>query len=213
MSKRIVYILLGMPGCGKETFGLLLAERILGKTGTLPFISDTGKLFRASLSNESGAPILNGFHQARIKEIQNSGKLQTSALATIMWGQHFCKNYNNEEYIIIDGSPRRSEEFDVMNQFLKEFYDADIRYIHIIVSDATAVIRMLLRNEKNPRPETSSKELIQVRLDDFKKHNQPVITKIRLSAPASHFLTVSNDGTPDDLKGSTHDYFFKFNEK
>ncbi len=178
MKKCIVYILLGITGGGKGTLQKILSKRIIDAGHTL-FTTDTGAIFRKTIYEAPDAIVkINGPNRKRMKEIQDSGKLQCAALACAMWTTEFLSRFQFEEFIIMDGSPRKIEEWYVLRQFLEEFCDADVRIINVIANDEKAIEHMKKRNEIENRPETSTIEAITTRIKEFHQYNEPTIDHI-----------------------------------
>lgn len=199
MNKPIVFILFGKPGSGKEATQTILREHIKRICGETAFTSDSGLLFRLTINQEGCAPSLNDFHLKRVAEIQSFGALQTSALATLMWMNHFTQHYKGERFIIMDGSPRREPEVVTFVQHFREFYNAEIQIVHIDVTDETAIQRMKKRNKENPRPETSNQKAIAKRLQDFYDKNLSAFENLK-NFYVETVHTIDNNGSKELLE-------------
>lgn len=201
MDKPIVFILFGKPGSGKESARTILLEHIKRTYGKTAFFSDSGLLFRLTINQEGCVPSLNDFHLKRVTEIQSSGALQTSALATLMWMNHFTQHYNGEQFIIMDGSPRREPEVLTFLQHFREFYNAEIQIMHIDVTDEVAIERMVARQQKNPeRIETQTPEALQKRMQDFREKNLSAFTNMTKFYEVKTVYTIDNNGSLDALE-------------
>ncbi len=186
---------MGKPGSGKGT----CCEILQRKYGDDLFISDTGQLIRNNRNELPGAVQFNEYHKTRFKEINDAGLLQTSATAILHWTHNLRINYNGQPYVIMDGSPRRRYEFFALYEDLIETYNAEIKFIHVAVSDEIAIQRMEERHKKFPRPETASREKILVRIAEYNEKITPTIQIIE-SMHDIEFIEISNEGSREDFQ-------------
>lgn len=126
-------ILLGRSGSGKGTQAKLLQEKLEPCLYVY-----TGDLFR-ELENVAS------FAGQKVKEILDKGGLPEEWLAAFLWQKALVYNLKNNENIIIDGSPRRLDEAQEMDEVLAWLGRADVKVILIDITEDEAVTRLLKR--------------------------------------------------------------------
>lgn len=164
------------------------------------FTSDTGQLIRNTLNGDEGAVYLNDFHRKLFQDIQDAGKLQTSATGTLNWTQHFRRNYIGQPFIIMDGSPRRRPELLEVYEDLIESYHCTVIFVYIHVTDAIAIQHMQERHKITPREETSSIEKIMVRLQQFNDLMSPTMQFIK-AMQGVNLKEISNNESLAEFEG------------
>lgn len=148
MNPRTI-ILLGRSGSGKGTQAKLLKEKLEPCLYVY-----TGDLFRELESVDS-------FAGRKIKEVLDTGGLPEEWLAAFLWQKALVYNLkNNNENIIIDGSPRRLDEAEEMDIVLKWLGRVDIKVMLIDITEDEAVTRLLKRARADDT-ETSIRSRLQ----------------------------------------------------
>lgn len=195
--KRIAFVPIGMPGSGKGVF----TKTVTALFPDSVFCTDTGALLRSSIYKEQDALAYNDYHIERIREINASGNLQPSATAIAQWCRILQMEYSPEKnpYLVMDGSPRRTSEFTVMDEYLKEEYGSEVHYIHIKTTREKAIQNMERRHLVHPRPETSTRELISYRLDVYDKLVTPTIVYMK-SRMGARYTEIDNNGTIENFE-------------
>jgi adenylate kinase family enzyme len=171
---------LGKPGCGKKTiFGEKLVECFdkLGMRQTV--VVESGELFRNWIKS---APFL---FKERVMKIQTAGILQPDALAARMWIPYLEQVVTtDEENIIFDGLPRTKEQLPQFLDYLKKILEREPIFIHIDISDETAMARMRGRDQaalqkgEEVRMDSGSEEVYKRRLSEYWKLTHPMIESI-----------------------------------
>jgi adenylate kinase family enzyme len=212
----IAFVFIGKPGSGKGTAKGYLTE--LCRENNIPYYSsDTGECFRKALGRKwwhwfvPGIFRINKRMRKMLRDIQSSGKLQSSVVAMLMWGTKLFATYKNESVLFIDGSPRAILEQQMLESLLHSL-GLRIVYLHIHVEDETAIARMKNRHRTHPRPETSTEKKILKRISEFHEHTNPIVKALgqltRFDPIAYHLLR--NESESADLKKKTCDIFLHY---
>lgn len=174
-----VIIVIGQSGSGKATVSEFL-KNLHGKLyrkKELMYL-ETGGLFREE------TPKMLKFNQERLKEIQDSGARQSWVIAVSLWVHEFLYGYK-EGPIIIDGSPRSTEEAMAIINVFRSYAKREIVVFYLHVSDAEADRRMILRNkelEKSGKPvreDTATSEVRKKKLAYFYTDVVPAIQYLK----------------------------------
>jgi len=158
-KKPLNFVFIGRSGAGKG----VQAKRLLKKFNNLVYIS-TGDLMRdlAGKATDAGK---------RIKVILDRGGLPFDEMATTLWMHKIAYSIKENQGIICDGFPRRLNEANDFDRFMKWLdREESMRILLIDVSDEEALRRLL----KRARYDDDEKK-IKNRLSWFKKRVTPVI--------------------------------------
>ena len=195
MSKPHIIILLGNSGAGKGTQAELLLQ-----TYSLEYIG-SGNLLRTFSQGDH-------FSARKIKQIMGAGRFVPSFLIGSLWTQIFEHIKNAESFagFILDGSPRRMEEAEVLDEALAWYeWEQYARFIYLHISDEEALRRITHRKvcsacghtipytadtahlERCPqcggalvvRADDKDIHAIQSRIAMFKKEVEPVLERYR----------------------------------
>lgn len=130
-----VYIFIGQSGSGKGTQVDLLKKKILtlDKDAKI-FDLETGKVFRELIAGSS-------YTSKRTKSFIDSGKLPPSFLGVHAWSHSIIENYNGDQYVFIDGTPRDAHEVPALCSAF-EFFDWYPHIINIEVGDEWSYDRL-----------------------------------------------------------------------
>lgn len=157
--KPLNLILIGRSGSGKGT----QAELLIKYLGNLYHV-ESGSLIRALAELNSDAGI-------RAKEVLAKGDLIPEVIAYPLWASEICKNVKPEQGMIFDGSPRRLDEAEHLDEVLK-FLDRfeNTKVLLVDISDQEAAKRLKLRGRDDDHDKA-----IQNRLDFFRESVMPVV--------------------------------------
>lgn len=119
------FIFIGRSGCGKGTQAKLLKE-YLNKIDPQRrvFYLQTGAEFRKFIQGK-------GFTQKLSREIYDEGGLQPEFLSIYMWSHLLAETFNENEHLIIDGTPRKFHEAGALHSIF-EFYKREKPYLVFI---------------------------------------------------------------------------------
>ncbi|MBU1136870.1 nucleoside monophosphate kinase [Patescibacteria group bacterium] len=134
MSKPKIIILLGRSGSGKGT-----QAKLLTKDFKFDYIS-SGDLLRKRMEKKD-------FTGKKIKKFVNRGDLVPAFLIFNNWVQELekCRDKKNIEGILIDGSPRRVNEAELLDAAFDWFEYKEIKVILIDISQKEAFDRLTKR--------------------------------------------------------------------
>ena len=157
------FIFIGRSGSGKGTQAQLLKEYLIGKECDMPVsYIETGDKFREF--TEKG-----GYTNILSKKVAQTGGLQPEFLAVWIWSSLFIEKMMDGEHLILDGTPRRVREAQVLDSAM-EFYNRETPLvIHLDVSRDWAKKHLLERK----RVDDDEAE-IDKRLEWFDKEVEPL---------------------------------------
>ncbi len=179
------FIFAGPSGCGKGTQVELLKQYLAKKTPDIrQFHSYTGDGFRALILGTTAA-------SRHAREIQMAGGLQPEFLAVWIWADLFIKNFNGDEHLFIDGSPRKLGEAIVLDSAMK-FYKRERPYIIVIsVSEAETTRRLLARGRSDDTPDA-----IKRRLGWYQEFVVPAVEYFK-KRPGYRFVEINGEQKPE----------------
>jgi len=177
--KSIIFI--GRSGCGKGTQSKMLTEYFQkNDTQAKVLYVQTGLELRKFMEG----PL---YTQKLAKEINVRGGLQPEFLTVYMWAQMFAEQYNGDQHIIIDGTPRKYHEAGVLNSVF-DFYDIkNPCVVYLDIPKSVSVDRLLERKRAD-----DTREDIEARLAWFETEVIPAIEYYRHN-PEYRFAQI--DGT------------------
>ncbi len=183
------FIFIGRSGCGKGTQIDLLAEKLKKDTPEIGinYIS-TGKILRKFWDQE-------GYSNNLSKEVMERGELQPEFLMIHLWGKDLVEDMNGNEHLILDGTPRRLDEAEVLDSAIK-FYDRnDPTVIYMNVSREWAIDRLLGRGRHD-----DSEEQIKKRLDWFDTDVVPTLDYFKNDS-LYNFVEINGEQTIEEVHG------------
>ncbi len=152
-------LLFGYPGCGKGTQG-----RILSALPGFHHIA-IGDIFRAL---EQDSPLYD-----RVQTYVRAGNLVPDELVMDMFSD-YAKQLRTgpDDILVIDGLPRNKNQVNLLQKTVTV-----IRIFKLSVYDETLVVkRMKKRAMIEDRPDDASEELIQHRLEVYRRETESCIT-------------------------------------
>ncbi|MCX6716730.1 MAG: nucleoside monophosphate kinase [Candidatus Taylorbacteria bacterium] len=181
------YIFIGRSGCGKGAqVELLLNFLKKNDAGRGVFWVQTGAEFRRFIEGDSFTKRLSG-------KIYKEGKLQPEFLSVLMWANFMAENYNGNDHLLIDGTPRQVHEAGVLNSVFDFYGIKDLHVIYINTSEETAKKRLLGRGRMD-----DTEEDIKVRMEWFKTNVIPTVDFYKKS-PQYNFVEVDGEGDPSTI--------------
>lgn len=163
-------VFIGKSGSGKGTQVELLKKKLAEHDDAQVrpvFHLESGARFREFIAagNYSGT---------LASEINQRGELQPSFLSVWVWSHLMVENIKGGEHLILDGTPRREGELDILDSALQFYGRKDIRVIHVDISRDEAARRLTGRGRGDDQP-----DLITRRLDWFEENVVPTIERFR----------------------------------
>lgn len=178
--KKQTFIFFGRSGCGKGTQLKLLKDYLTKEDSTRgQFAFSTGDGFREFFKNDTYSSNLS-------KGITERGELQPLFLTISLWGNAFLNNLKEDDYIFIDGYPRRETEAIVLDSALKFYGRDNVIIIDFLVSRETSKQRMLHRGRYD-----DEEAVMEKRLDWY---DNDVIPAIEYLKKQSGYIYLGMDG-------------------
>ncbi len=180
-NNLLTFILIGRSGCGKGTQAKLLISYLKSNFGDdVPILHiETGARLREFIERDN-------FSSKKAKAVMEAKELQPSFVPNFIWSKALIDEMTGLEHLIIDGSPRKLVEAQIIDSALS-FYDRKQPVvIHLNVSRDWSRDRLLTRGRKD-----DDIVGIEKRLDWFDQEVAPVIEFFRNSG---HFNYLEIDG-------------------
>ena len=156
MINQKTFIFIGRSGCGKGTQIDLLSEKLKKDSPDIGinYIS-TGKDLRKFWEGDTYTHKLS-------KEIVEKGELQPEFLVTYLWGKDLVEYMNGNEHLVLDGTPRRLNEAEVLDSAIRFYKRENPIVIYLNVSREWSIDKLLKRGRHD-----DGIEQIEKRLDWF----------------------------------------------
>lgn len=168
MNQQTV-IFIGKSGSGKGTQANLLKSYLEEKGERKAYHLEAGRNFRKFISDgKTYASTLS-------KEINDTGELQPAFLSIWAWSESLIYELHKDEHLIIDGTPRRLIESQLLDEALQFLKREDIKIVHIKVEDQISEERLKNRG----RSDDLDIRDISKRLEWFKDDVVPVVDMYR----------------------------------
>lgn len=170
VMEPLTLVFIGKSGSGKGTQVELLKQKLAaigGEAVRAVFHLESGARFREFIAAGNYSGKLAG-------EINQRGELQPAFLSVWVWSHLMVENMKGDEHLILDGTPRREGELDILDSALQFYGRKDIRVIHVDISREEAARRLSGRGRGDDRP-----DLITRRLDWFDENVVPTIERFR----------------------------------
>ncbi len=180
MRKHI--ILFGPPGSGKGT----QAKKLEAKYGIIQI--STGDLFRYEMSHDTQLGL-------KAKAYMAKGELVPDEVVIGMLKNKVDASPEAKGFIF-DGFPRTIPQAEALDQLLEAKNEKIGRLIALTVSDGELINRLLERGKTSGRTDDSNEEIIQNRIDVYKKETSPVYGFYDAKGKSS---SVNGVGTIDEI--------------
>ena len=184
MNKN-AYIFIGRSGCGKGTQADLLIKN-LGENGKKIFCLETGDEFRKFTQGDR-------YSNKLAREIDKRGGLQPEFLAILMWASAMTVAVQGGEDFVLDGSPRKMPEANVLDSALKFYEFEKPTVIFMNVSRDWSRQRLLDRG----RSDDAINE-VKKRLDWYEADVAPVVEWYRNNSDY-RFLDINGEQTIEEV--------------
>ncbi len=183
------FIFIGNAGSGKGTQARFLQEYLKEKDSGTPILYiETGAGFREAIQSDTYTG-----KQARI--INDTGGLQPSFLAVLMWSKILFEEFKGNEHLIFDGTPRSLSEAGMLDIALS-FYKRDKpTVIFLNVSREWATKRL---EGRSARTDDMSADRIAHRLSLYETNVLPAINYYCDNSQYS-FLDINGEQKPDEV--------------
>ena len=186
----LTFIFIGRSGCGKGTQSKLLISHLKSNlSDNVPILHiETGARLREFIKQDN-------FSSQKAKAVMVAKELQPSFVPNFIWSKALIDEMTGREHIVIDGSPRKLVEAQIMDSALS-FYDRkQTIVVHLNVSRDWSRERLLARGRLD-----DDIVGIEKRLDWFEEEVTPVIEFFRNSG---HFKYLEVNGE-DEIDNVHH---------
>ena len=188
-----LFVFLGRSGCGKGTQTALLSDYLKKENpNNGVFYVSTGDEFRKLIESDT-------YTASKVKPIVDAGNFVPSFLASMMWANVVCRDYKENQHMIVDGSPRTLAEkaiFDTLHYFYEEKTVFDFDSVNIVfmnVSASWATDKLLARGRTDDTVEAVAKRMYW-----FDKHVASVVEAYRADSKVS-FFEINGEQSIEDV--------------
>jgi len=171
----------GSQGAGKGTQVQLLIDFLVAKSGHGVIRIDMGQELRNLRDSGTYASKLTG-------EVIDGGILMPDFMPIYLQTKKVIDTFTGEEHIIADGLARREDQTKAFDDMMKFFKRDDLQIVSLVISDDTAVKRLLSRGRND-----DTEEAIRRRLAWTKTEVMPQLELLKSRGRAVHEI----DGEPD----------------
>ena len=175
-------VLFGPPGAGKGT----QSERLIEKYSLIHL--STGDIFRANMKNDTELGVL-------AKSYISEGQLVPDEV-TINMLKAEVLNCENPKGFIFDGFPRTNAQASALDVFLKEINTSITSMISLDVEEEELKSRLANRAKVSGRADDADPEVIQNRIDIYKKETAPVKDYY---SNQNKWVKINGEGTIDEI--------------
>jgi adenylate kinase family enzyme len=181
------FVFIGRSGCGKGTQIEMLVKVLKEKDPSHEILNIyTGQEFRNFIKGSSKT-------QQLTKSVYDVGGLMPEFLTVHMWVKPLVEQYNGNQHLIFDGTPRKFHEAGVLHSMFG-FYKFDKPWvINIGISQEEAVKRLLKRKRQD-----DTEVDIRKRLGWYETDVAPTIEFYR-DNPNYNFVYVDGERTPEEI--------------
>lgn len=159
--KTIIFI--GSQGSGKGTQARKLREYMEQEEGAPAFLFSMGESFRQFAKT-------SGYTEDRVRDFLSKGKILPLFLPVWSWTRMFIENVQGREHVIFDGSPRTSDEAEVLESAFA-FYDRErVVVLKLEVSEEEIMERLMQRGRAD-----DTREALEERVSLFEKNSLPIL--------------------------------------
>lgn len=180
------YIFISRSGGGKGTQISLLQQYFDDHDLGEVFHLEVGDIFRNFFKQDTYASNL-------AKEITNRGELQPSFLAVWAWSSDLIKNLKMHHHIFVDGTPRQTDEQQILVEALEFFGRKKFTVVHVNISRECALTRMTSRHRDDDNIDG-----IKKRLDWFDKDVLPVLGVFKKN-PNCTYLEINGERDIEEI--------------
>src|SRR3989344_8250080 len=171
----------GSQGAGKGTQVQLLIDFLVAKSGHGVIRIDMGQELRNLRDSGTYASKLTG-------EVIDVGILMPDFMPIYLQTKKVIDTFTGEEHIIADGLARREDQTKAFDDMMKFFKRDDLQIVSLVISDDTAVKRLVARGRND-----DTEEAIRRRLAWTKTEVMPHLELLQKRGRPVHDI----DGEPD----------------
>lgn len=143
MTIKKFYIIIGKSGSGKGTQAKLLQSHLSDNGYKSVRHITTGGALREFVDNNTS------YSAKLMRDIMTQGKSLPDFVAIWNWYNIFIDLLDEEDSIILDGAPRKSNEAKLLDEAVAYYGYSDITVIYIDVTDVWAIDRLSERGRSD----------------------------------------------------------------
>jgi len=168
--KTVIFI--GRSGCGKGSQIEGLTNYLKENDSREVFHLESGERFRSFIKEDNYSSQLS-------LEISEAGLLQPAFLSIWAWTSELINKIKSNQHLLIDGTPRRQIEAEILESAFAFYGRKKIEVIYINVSKEWAIEKMLARGRQDDKEMAN----ILARMDWFDSDVKPVIDFYKTHPP------------------------------
>lgn len=181
------FILIGRSGCGKGTQAALLEKYLRNMNGgKVVLYLETGSLFREFIKG-------NSYAQRLSDKISKEGSLQPEFITINLWCSFLIEYVKENQHWIIDGTPRKVIEAEVLDSAISFFGREKPTVLWINVSRESSETRLLDRKRLD-----DTKSDIKHRLDWYETDVVKTIDFYKTN-PRYQFIEINGNQSIQDV--------------
>ncbi len=191
------FIFIGRSGSGKGTQAKLLEVYLSQEDPKREIVHmETGNLFREFFKNNES------FTHDKSGKIYAEGGLQPDFLAIDLWATFFIQKMKPDVHLIIDGTPRKFHEAQVLDSAFKFYERQKSNLVYINVSRQWADDRLMARGRSD-----DNRRDVKARLDWFETDVVKAINFYKTN-PDYNFLDINGEGEIDVVQENIRKQIF-----
>lgn len=181
------FIFIGRSGCGKGTQIEMLMDVLKKKDPKHEILYIyTGREFREFIKGDSATQKLS-------KIVYENGGLMPEFLTVHMWVKPLVENYNGNQHVIFDGTPRKFHEAGVLHSMFGFYGYQKPWVINIGISEEEAFKRLINRKRID-----DNEADIRKRLSWYETDVAPTVEFYR-DNPNYNFYYVDGERSPEEI--------------
>ena len=177
----VTVLFFGSQGAGKGTQVQMLIDFLKSKSDREVIRIDMGQELRNLRDSGTHAGKLTG-------EVIDGGLLMPDFMPVYLQTKKVIDTFTGEEHLIADGLARREDQTKAFDDMMKFFKRDDLQIVSLVISDDTAVKRLLARGRND-----DTEDAIRRRLSWTKTEVMPQLDLLKARGRTVHEI----DGEPD----------------
>lgn len=183
------FIFIGRSGCGKGTQAELLIKSLKEIDPTREiFHLESGKRFRELVKGDSYTSHL-------AKKVNDTGGLQPAFLSIYVWSDILINSLGENDYLILDGVPRREEEALALKKALIYYGYKQVNIIYLEVSPAWSKDRL----EERGRSDDDDQKEVDNKMKWFEEKVKPTIDYLKNQGAPFVFRQINGEQTIEEV--------------
>ncbi len=187
--KNQTFIFIGRSGCGKDTQINLFEKKLKERDSEEKIqIIKSGDAFRKFWKEDKT------YSGDLSRKIMEEGGLQPEFLTVYLWGKELIENITSDEVLILDGTPRRLNEAEVLDSALRFYKREKPTVVYMNVSREWSVTRLTERGRAD-----DTIDQINERLDWFDEDVVPALDYLK-NNDYYNFVEIQGEQPIEDVR-------------